>query len=200
MSIISHKDGKIKEYPMKTFTKNNLLVALMVFSGAASAFTGNEAHEFTVSGNLQVNPCVIDLPSTIDFGHINVDTLALSSSTSLIAGNTQVYNIQFTQCAENQMAQISVLGTGDSSDPTTLVNAATEESATNIAISFWDVGNAGKKNDVNTGSSAIYNVGQLLNDETSGSIHLQASLVRPTEAVAKPGNIAASAQINITYL
>jgi type 1 fimbria pilin len=185
---------------MTTFSKNSLLATLMIFTGAACAFTGNEVHDITVSGNLQANPCVVDVPSTIDFGHINVDTLALSSSTSLVAGNTQVYNIQFEQCAENQMAQLSVLGMGDSSDPTTLVNQATDEPASNIAISFWDAGNAGKKIDVNTGSSAVYNVGQSLNDETSGSIHLQASLVRPTESVAKPGNISALAQISITYL
>ncbi|HEX4503044.1 MAG TPA: fimbrial protein [Scandinavium sp.] len=181
----------------------SLLSASFLPIGVATAFTGTEAYDLTVSGNLNSTSCKVILPDVVDFGHINIDSLSLSSSETVNGENTQIYNIQFESCPESQQAEVSVSGIADSADETVLANAETEETAaSNIAISFWDTAShKDTKIDLNSGTSSIYQIGvAAVGDVTRGSIHLKASLVRPESIPATAGHIAAVARFKITYL
>lgn len=187
---------------MNAFAKTTLCLAFtaaLLSAGTASAYTGSEVHELELSGSVESNPCKVVLPSTLAFGDVNVNSLQLSSATTSADGHT--YEIDFTECMADQMAQVSIIGTEDAKDSSILANGTDEGAATNVGVAFWDTTGATEaKLAVNSGVTKSANVGAAEGEGTAGKIILKATLVKPEDKVATAGTIQATAQVQINYL
>ncbi|HEX4503043.1 MAG TPA: fimbrial protein [Scandinavium sp.] len=193
---------------MNAFTKMVFSAMLSLLGvGVANAFETVESQDVHFSGDAEANPCKVTLPSTIDFGPVNVYALPISTidQPQSSTGQIQTVRVEFQGCMDNQMAQMSILGAEDTVDPTILANTATTDAAKYVGVAFWDATASvkGKYNrlDVNEEMSTSYNVGTSYSGEgaSSGTLKLIACLVSSSYAPT-PGNVSLSAQFKITYL
>jgi type 1 fimbria pilin len=176
-----------------------ILTCSFLMMGSANAFTNSETHPTTVSAEIEANPCVVTMPSAITFNVINASSLPpynSNMSAPTAANDPQHIDIVVSNCPSGQQAYIAVSGTVDTRDPSLLANTATENAATNVGIAFWDQ---------STGTSKLlepnpFSTSSVVNIAYQGRFYLVAGLAKTHDAPSTPGEVAAAAQVIISYL
>lgn len=182
---------------MNMIRKSTLSAAValvfMASVGSANAYTGSETYPLTVTGTVESNPCVVTVPSTLDLGTTNADSVKSTGATNPTGGTIGALSINISNCADNQMAQLKITGTADASDTTVLANATSAGSATNVGVAFWKMTGDHEQVKVNGAPlAAISANGNMMN--------LLAKVVKTGTDAVEPGTIDATATIQIDFL
>lgn len=178
-----------------TFFKKVTLASLVAASALVGSMANASAEEnssikaLQVTGSISAPACVVEMPSnSVDLGSPLMADLKTSDQAPAQL-YTRTLRININEC-ETINAEISVIGTADSTDNTILTNGATTNAAANVGIAMW-----------NHADGAQYKLGGTPIKATAPVNNLDFALVKSSAtSTVTAGDVSTTAQVKVTFL